>query len=75
MKPAKIETIDRYQEIVSRYGSRGCFSNDFIQREASNMINHDALFEYCGEKNAFLLVKVNRPKWCITWKVVALLGT
>ncbi len=57
MKPAKIETIDRYQEIVSRYGNRGSFSNDYIQREASNMIDHDALFEYCGKKNAFLLVK------------------
>ena len=57
MKPVKIDTIDRYQEIVGRYGIRGCFSNDYIQREASNMINHDALFEYCGEKNAFLLVK------------------
>lgn len=57
MKPAKIETIDRYQEIVSRYGNRGSFSNDYIQREASNIIDHDALFEYCGKKNAFLLVK------------------
>lgn len=57
MKPIKIETPDRYQEIVEKYSIKGCLSNDYIQREAANFINHDALYEFCGEKNAFLLVK------------------
>lgn len=57
MKPIKIETPDRYQEIVEKYSIRGCLSNDYIQREATNFITHDALYEFCGEKNAFLLVK------------------
>jgi GNAT superfamily N-acetyltransferase len=59
MKPIKIGTPDRYQEIVEKYGIKGCLSNDYIQREAANFITHDALYEFCGEKNAFLLVKKN----------------
>ena len=57
MKLKKIETFSRYQEIVERYGQKGCSSNDYIQREAADIIIHDNLFELCGDKNAFLLVK------------------
>lgn len=57
MIPIKINSFERYQEIVDRFGVKGCKSNDYIQREAANLIMHDALYEYCGEKNAFLLVK------------------
>ena len=57
MKPTKINTLTRYQEIVDRYGITGCKSNDYIQREVADLINHNALFEYCGKQNAFLLVK------------------
>ena len=53
----KIETYNRYLEIVERYGQKGCTSNDFIQREAADIVVHDMLYEYCGEKNAFVLVK------------------
>lgn len=53
----KIETFTRYQEIVDRYGQKGCASNDYIQREAADLIIHDLLYEYCGEKNAYVLVK------------------
>lgn len=53
----KIETFTRYQEIVDRYGQKGCASNDYIQREAADLIIHDLLYEYSGEKNAFVLVK------------------
>jgi GNAT superfamily N-acetyltransferase len=59
MKPTKIDIFERYQEIVDRYGVKGCKSNDYIQREAADLIIHDALYEYCGEKNAFLMVKKN----------------
>ena len=57
MKLKKIESFSRYQEIVERYGQKGCASNDYIQREASDIILHDNLYEFCGDKNAFLLVK------------------
>lgn len=57
MKLKKIETFLRYQEIVERYGQKGCASNDYIQLEAADIIIHDNLYECCGEKNAFLLVK------------------
>lgn len=57
MKLKKIETFLRYQEIVERYGQKGCASNDYIQREAADIIIHDNLYECCGDKNAFLLVK------------------
>lgn len=57
MKLKKIETFSRYQEIVERYGQKGCVSNDYIQREAADIIIHDNLYEFCGDKNAFLLVK------------------
>lgn len=53
----KIETFLRYQEIVDKYGQKGSISNDYIQREAADLIIHDLLYEYCGEKNAFVLVK------------------
>lgn len=57
MKLKKIESFLRYQEIVERYGQKGCTSNDYIQREAADIIIHDNLYECCGERNAFLLVK------------------
>ena len=53
----KIETFNRYQELVDRYGQKGCASNDYIQRNAADFIIHDLLYEFCGEKNAYLLVK------------------
>ena len=53
----KIEAFPRYQEIVERFGQKGSVSNDYIQREVGDLIIHDALYEYCGEENAFLLVK------------------
>ena len=53
----KVESFSRYQEIVEHYGQRGCASNDYIQREATDLIAHDSLYEYCGERNGFLLVK------------------
>ena len=57
MRLTKINTFDRYQGIVDRYGANGCRSNDYIQREVANLISHDALYEYCGDKNAFLMLK------------------
>ena len=57
MNLKKIEKFSRYQEIVECYGQRGCVSNVYIQQEAADLIVHDILYEYCGEKNAFLMVK------------------
>lgn len=53
----KVESFSRYQEIVDIYGKRGCATNDYIQREVADLIAHDSLYEYCGQKNVFLLVK------------------
>ena len=53
----KVESFSRYQEIVDLYRQRGCASNDYIQREAAYLIAHDSLYEYCGNRNVFLLVK------------------
>lgn len=57
MKLKKIETISRYQEIIERYGRKGCVSNDYIQREAELFIQKDRLFEFVGDSNAFLLLR------------------
>ena len=57
MKQKKIVTFSRYEEIVERYGQKGCASNDYIQREAADIIIHNNLYGFCGDKNAFLLVK------------------
>lgn len=59
MKIKKIESFSRYQKIVEHYGQKGCVSNDYIQREVANLIANNSLYEYCGEKNNFLLVKKN----------------
>lgn len=46
-----------YQSITEKYGIKGVRSNDYIQKEAADLIIHDALFVDCYEKNAFLYVK------------------
>ena len=53
----KIETFTRYQDIIERYDQKGCASNDYIQREAADLINHGLLYEFSGDKNAFIFVK------------------
>ena len=57
MRLNKIEAYSRYLEIVERYGQKGTISNDYIQREAESLIVQGCLFEYCGETNAFILVR------------------
>lgn len=53
----KIDNFKAYQELVARYGVRGCASNDYIQGEAADLIIHDLLYAVCGERNAYLFVK------------------
>lgn len=57
MKASKIQSYSRYLEIVEQYGQKGCATNDFIQREADNLIHQGLLYEICGKNNAFLLVQ------------------
>lgn len=57
MHPIKIEGYQRYLQIAKEYGGKGCMTNDYLQREASDLIAQESLYECCGEKNAFLLVK------------------
>ena len=54
MKLVKVNELDRYQEIVAHYKQKSCLSNDYIYQKASDLINQGRLFEYCGEKNAFI---------------------
>lgn len=53
----QINDVEEYQNIITRYGIRGCASNDYIQAEAAELITHGLLFAECGEKNTFLFVK------------------
>lgn len=57
MKLKQIDTIDRYFEITQEYGRKGCFSNDYLQKEAQSLVHDGKLFEYCSDGNAFLFVK------------------
>lgn len=57
MKLCKIESPQRYLDIVGRYARRGCVSNDYIQRDVERMIERGDLFESCSDRNAFLLVR------------------
>lgn len=59
MSLVKIESYSRYQEIVGMYGQRDCLSNDYLQNDAADLISTGHLYEVCGSKNAFLLVKKN----------------
>ena len=53
----QISDFQEYQTITEKYGVKGAHSNDYIQKEAADLIIHDALFADCYEKNAFLFVK------------------
>lgn len=57
MKLIRIENPQRYLDIVGRYAQKGCVTNDYIQREVERLIEQGGLFESCGERNAFLLVR------------------
>lgn len=53
----RIDKVERYLEITQDYKRKGCYSNDFIQKEVPNLINEGKLFECCTDDNAFLFVK------------------
>ena len=53
----QVANISEYQAIVEKYGQKGVCSNDYIQKDASDLIACDKLFVDCYEKNAFLFVK------------------
>ena len=57
MKASKIKSYSRYLEILEQYGQKDCATNDYIQREADNLIHQGLLYEICGKYNAFLLVQ------------------
>lgn len=61
----KINTIERYVEIVEQYRSKEGASNDYLQREAETLINNGELFEVCDRHNAFLFVKKILDLECI----------
>lgn len=53
----QVANISEYQSIVEKYGQKGVRSNDYIQKEAANLIAREMLYADCYEKNAFLFVK------------------
>lgn len=57
MKLSRIESIDRYLEIVLKYNKKGCLTNDYIQKEALSLVEAGKLYEYCEDDNAYLFVK------------------
>ncbi len=57
MNLKRIKTFSRYQEIVEKYGQKGCWSNDYIQTESNALIEKECLYECCDRENAFLFVK------------------
>lgn len=57
MKP--LIDISDYNYIVERYRQKGCYSNDYIQQQAANLIAENMLFADTYDRNAFLFVKRN----------------
>lgn len=49
--------ISEYQEIIDRYNKKGVLSNDYLQKEANNLIGKKVLYADCKDHNAFLFVK------------------
>ena len=56
-QPIKIETFEQYNQLVERYNRKGRATNDYLQKEAADLIIHDSLFAVCGTDNAVLLVQ------------------
>lgn len=52
-----INDYQEYSAIVAKYNLKSCLSNDYIQREAADLIINKALYADCYERNAFLFVK------------------
>ena len=52
-----VANISEYQAIVEKYGQKGVRSNDYIQKDASDLIARETLYADCYDKNAFLFVK------------------
>ena len=57
MRLTKIETVDKYNEIIQQYQKKGCLTNDFLHKEVSSLVKDGKLYEYCTDENAFLFVK------------------
>lgn len=53
----QVANISEYQAIVEKYGQKGVRSNDYIQKEAADLIAREILYADYYEKNAFLFVK------------------
>lgn len=53
----QVTDLAEYQELVERYRQHGVRTNDYIQQEASSLIQQGKLFALCQEHNAFLFVR------------------
>lgn len=57
MKPQRIEKYEQYVQLVEQFNRKGRLTNDYLQKEAADLIIHDRLFAVCGQDNALLLVQ------------------
>lgn len=56
MTPRRIETINQYNELVSCFRRKWCWTNDYLQGRAESLIADGKLSVICqDEENAFLL--------------------
>lgn len=53
----QVTDLSEYQKLVEQYRQHGVRTNDYIQQEASLLIQQGKLFSLCYEHNAFLFVK------------------
>ena len=57
MRVEKIKNFSEYSLLVDKFGIKGCTSNDYLQNEASVLIEEGKLYKLEGESNAYLLVE------------------
>lgn len=53
----QVTDLAEYHELVERYRQHGVRTNDYIQQEASSLIQQGKLFYLCQEHNVFLFVR------------------
>lgn len=53
----KINNQQRYQEIAVAFHRKGCYCNDYLQKEVDSLVHSGLLYEYCDNDNAFLFVR------------------
>ncbi len=53
----QLTDLSEYSFIVEKYHQKGCFSNDYIQQQAANLVSDNLLYADTYDRNAFIFVK------------------